>query len=207
MDALSLFEDCRIVPVVTFSDAADAVPAALALAEAGLGAIEITLRTAAGLDAIAAVSAGVDGLLVGAGSVRTIEQLGQVKHAGAAFAVCPGFSSRLLDEADALDMPFVPGGATAAEMLQLWERGYVLQKFFPAESLGGTKTIRALTAPLPEIRFFPTGGINAERLPDYLAIDAVVCVGGSWFMDPEVMEARDWPELTRLARQALAAAS
>ena len=132
--------------------------------------------------------------------------IGDLKRAGAAFAVCPGFSPGLLDEADSLDMAFVPGGATAAEMLQLWERGYVLQKFFPAESLGGAKTIRALTAPLPELRFFPTGGINAELLPDYLAIDAVVCVGGSWFMDPEVMAARDWSQLTRLARRAVDAA-
>ena len=207
MDALSVLREHRIVPVVTLARAEDAVPLARALIDAGIGAMEITLRTPAALEGIALVARQVCEMTVGAGSIRRVDQLDEVLAAGAGFAVSPGFSPALLDKVRDLGLPFVPGAATAAEMVQLLEAGYVLQKFFPAEQLGGVKTIRALSSPLPEVRFFPTGGINGDLLHDYLAIDVVACVGGSWFIDDSAIQAQDWRRLAELASHAVAAAS
>lgn len=203
MNAIMLFENNRLVPVVTLDHADHAVPLAEVLLSAGIRAMEITLRTAAALQAIESVASQVPGLLVGAGSVRTPEQMQAVKKAGAAFAVSPGATQGLLAAAQDCRMPFVPGAATASEILALTEGGYELVKFFPAEINGGVAAIRALSAPLPEVQFFPTGGITAENVLDYLDIEAVRCVGGSWFVPPGCIQAQDFAKIESLAREAM----
>lgn len=203
MDATTLLKDVRLVPVVSFDTVDDAVAVAQLLVDAGFPAIEITLRTPVALDAITAVATRVSDILVGAGSVRHVAQVGAVHAAGAGFAVCPGFSLKLLDEARRTGIGFVPGAGSAAESVQLLEQGYRLQKFFPAEQLGGIETIKALSGPLPEVRYFPTGGIRAQQLPDYLACPAVACVGGSWFIGSELVRDKRWAALSSACREAL----
>ena len=203
MNAMSLFSDTRLVPVVTIERAEDAVPLAEALSRAGLQAIEITLRTDAALDAIRSVVKALPDMIVGAGSIRQISQIQNVADAGAAFTVSPGSTEKLLDEAQRLSMPLVPGAATATEAMRLYEAGYELIKFFPAEISGGAAAIKAISAPLPEVKFFPTGGITADNLSDYLSLDAVACVGGSWFVPADCMNVGDFEKIESLARDAL----
>ena len=201
MSTLKLFSDTPIVPVVVIHDAATAVPLAQTLLNAGIGAIEITLRTDAALDAIKSVASDCPDILVGAGSIRRASQIAEVLDAGARFCVSPGFSPDLLAEAARHPCHLIPGAGTAAEALQLYEAGYELVKFFPAELAGGLPMIKAISAPLPELKFFPTGGITAELAPAYLATDCVVCVGGTWFVNPERISSGDfaWIEAQAVA--------
>ena len=204
MDATATLTGCRVVPVVVLEDASIAVTLAETLAEAGIAAIEVTLRTAAGLAAINAIhEAGTD-ILVGAGSVRTAEQMRAVRDAGARFAVSPGFAPGLIRAAQDAGLPFVPGAVTASEALQLLEHGYTLQKFFPAELAGGLPVIKALSEPLPEVRFFATGGINAERAAAYFASGKVAHVGGSWLTPADALRAGDFDRIGELAMAAAA---
>lgn len=204
MDAANLLSGARVVPVVVLDDPGFAVPLAETFLEAGLPAIEITLRTDAALECIERVAAGVPELLVGAGSLREREQFPLVKDAGARFAVSPGHSNNLAVAAMDHGMPFVPGAVTASEVIALREWGYSLVKFFPAELAGGLDMIRALSAPLPETRFFPTGGITPANAPAYLAAPQVACVGGSWLTPKALLEAQDLEALGALAREAAA---
>ncbi len=190
-----------VVPVLIVEDWRAAVPLARALVAGGLPAIEITLRTSAALQAIRAVAAEVEGAFVGAGTVLTPEQLRQAEAAGARFAVSPGSSPALLDAADP-DLPLLPGAASATEAMALLERGYAIQKFFPAEPAGGTAYLRALASPLPGVRFCPTGGVGAENAPAYLALPNVICVGGSWVAPKDAVASGDWSRIERLARAA-----
>lgn len=203
MDATELFNGMRLVPVVTLTHRDQAVPLAEVLVKAGIRAIEITLRTEAAIAAIKAVAAEVPGLLVGAGSIRHADQFRTVQDAGARFCVSPGSTPSLLEAAHDANMPFVPGAVTATEVLQLQERGYSLVKFFPAEVNGGVAAIRALSAPIPEVRFFPTGGITAGNIGDYLALKSVACVGGSWFVPGDCLQAGDFEKIESLARDAV----
>ncbi len=203
MKTEDLFVDTPIVPVVVIDDIDQAVPLAKALISAGIGVIEITLRTDAAFAAIEQVARECPDICVGAGSIRSATQIGQVMDAGARFCVSPGFSDGLLIEADARDAHLIPGAGTAAEALQLYERGYDFVKFFPAEVSGGLRMIKALSAPLPEISFFPTGGITAELAVDYLGLDCVRCVGGSWFVSPDRVRAGDFSWITAQASAAL----
>ncbi|MBD3646269.1 MAG: bifunctional 4-hydroxy-2-oxoglutarate aldolase/2-dehydro-3-deoxy-phosphogluconate aldolase [Pseudomonadales bacterium] len=203
MSHSTLFTDCPIVPVVTIADAAHAAPLAEVLLAAGIGAMEITLRTEAAIDAIRSASQ-VPGILVGAGSIRRVDQLVSAADAGARFCVSPGATPALCDKAAEIDLPFVPGVATASDCLVLMERGYELVKFFPAEVNGGVAAIKALAAPMPELRFFPTGGINALNVKDYLSLEAVTCVGGSWFVPGDALAAGDFLRIEQLAAEAMA---
>ena len=202
MNAAGLLAAQRIVPVVVIDDADDAVPLATALLENGLGAIEVTLRTAAGLDAIDRIAKDVPGMLVGAGSVRRAAQVAEVKAAGAQFAVCPGSSDALLDAVAEAELPFVPGAVTPSEMLALLDRGYTLQKLFPAELSGGVAFLKAVAAPIPEVSFMPTGGIRAQSAGDYLALPNVACVGGTWIAPPDLLRAKDFNAIGSLAAAA-----
>lgn len=199
MDASDLLSDFRVVPVVVLEDAAQAIQLAETFLSAGLSAIEITLRTTSALEAIRLISSEVPDMTVGAGSIRTPSQLVKAKDAGAQFAVSPGATDALLD---AVDIPFVPGAATASEMMALLERGYRLQKFFPAEALGGVAMIKALSAPIPEVRFFPTGGITTLNASDYLAVEQVVCLGGSWLAPKALLQSNDFAAIGTLAGEA-----
>lgn len=202
MDASKLLNNERIVPVVVIDDADFAKPLAEILLEAGFGAIEVTLRTPSALQAIESISAAFPTACVGAGSVRTAEQFTQIKNAGARFAVSPGSSELLLDAAASHEMPFVPGAVTASEVIRLQERGYTLMKFFPAELAGGTKMLKALGAPLPEARFFPTGGITPELARDYLSLTNVACVGGSWLTPGHLLASHEFNSISKLAHDA-----
>lgn len=191
-----------VVPVLTIDDASTAVKLARALVKGGLPAIEITLRTAAALDAVRAVAAEVEGAFAGVGTVLDAAQLKRAEAAGATFAVSPGASPGLLDAAADSALPLLPGAATASEAMALIERGYEILKFFPAGPAGGVAYLKALAAPLPEVRFCPTGGVSLQNAPDYLRLANVICVGGSWVAPPDAIAAGDWQRIEELARQA-----
>ena len=196
-----------VVPVVVLEDAADAVPLARALVAGGLTAIEVTLRTPAALDAVRAIAHDVPEAVVGAGTVLTPDHVAAAQAAGARFLVSPGWTDRLLNALRGSGLPFLPGVSTASEALGLLERGVTDMKFFPAEAAGGTAYLRSLASPLPDARFCPTGGIDADRAPDYLALPNVGCVGGTWMVPAAAVRDRAWDEITALSRRAAAIAA
>ncbi|MER7051460.1 MULTISPECIES: bifunctional 4-hydroxy-2-oxoglutarate aldolase/2-dehydro-3-deoxy-phosphogluconate aldolase [unclassified Streptomyces] len=198
----SVLDLAPVVPVVVVDDLADAVPLARALVAGGLPAIEVTLRTPVALDAIRAIAGEVPGAVVGAGTVITPEQVGQVVAAGARFLVSPGWTDGLLAAMRASGVPFLPGVSTTSEVVALLERGVREMKFFPAEAAGGTAYLKALAAPLPQARFCPTGGITPALAPEYLALPNVGCVGGSWMLPKDAVAGRDWGRVEALAREA-----
>ena len=197
------FDGERIVPVVVLDEADVAVPLARTLLEAGIGAIEVTLRTPAAVDAIGRIARDVPDIVVGAGSLRTPAQVRAVRDSGARFGVSPGATPTLLAAAADAGLPFVPGAQTASEMLTLFEAGFTLQKFFPAESAGGVAFLEAIAAPLPEVRFMPTGGVTPDNAAGYLALENVSAVGGSWLTPRKLLAARDYDAIGRLARDAV----
>ncbi|MFC9246599.1 bifunctional 4-hydroxy-2-oxoglutarate aldolase/2-dehydro-3-deoxy-phosphogluconate aldolase [Streptomyces sp. NPDC057136] len=202
--APSVLDLAPVVPVVVLEDAADAVPLARALVAGGLPAIEVTLRTAAALDAIRAIAAEVPDAVVGAGTVISVRNVADTVAAGARFLVSPGWTDTLLDSMKASGVPFLPGVSTTSEVVALLERGVTEMKFFPAEAAGGTAYLKALSAPLPQARFCPTGGISLASAPTYLALPNVGCVGGSWMVPGDAVAAKDWGRVERLAREASA---
>jgi 2-dehydro-3-deoxyphosphogluconate aldolase / (4S)-4-hydroxy-2-oxoglutarate aldolase len=203
-DLGALLAGTPVVPVLTIESVATALPLARALVAGGISVLEITLRTPAALEAIRAIAGEVEGAVVGAGTVLTPAQYQSAARAGAAFVVSPGATPALLEAAAASSVPFMPGAATASEVMRLLESGYRCLKFFPAEPAGGIPYLGALAAPLPEAAFCPTGGIDLERAPGYLALPNVVCVGGSWLAPRDAVVAGDWPRITALARAAAA---
>jgi 2-dehydro-3-deoxyphosphogluconate aldolase/(4S)-4-hydroxy-2-oxoglutarate aldolase len=190
------------VPVLTIEDRAIAVPLAKALVAGGLTALEVTLRTKAGPDCIRAIAAEVEGADVGAGTVLDRSQLAEAMACGARFLVSPGATPSLVAAAKDCPVPFLPGVATAGEAMSLADAGFSLLKFFPAEPAGGIAYLKALAAPLPSIRFCPTGGIGLKNAADYLALPNVLCVGGSWVTPAEALARGDWARVTSLAREA-----
>jgi 2-dehydro-3-deoxyphosphogluconate aldolase/(4S)-4-hydroxy-2-oxoglutarate aldolase len=191
-----------VIPVVVIEDRAAALPLARALVAGGLPVIEITLRTRAALDVIAAIAGEVEGARVGAGTVLSKGQFVAAEKAGATFAVSPGVGPDVLAAAADAAIPLMPGAATASEVMTLMDEGYTIQKFFPAAPAGGVAYLKALAAPLPAIRFCPTGGIDAKSAPDYLALSNVVAVGGSWVTPADAIRAGDWARIEGLARAA-----
>ncbi len=191
-----------VIAVVVIDAIEHAVPLAQALVAGGIPAIEVTLRTPVALAAIEAIVKGVDGAVAGAGTVLSADDLRAAEKAGARFAVSPGSTAALLDAAADSSVPMLPGASSASEAMALRERGYRLQKFFPAEAGGGVAFLRALGGPLPDIRFCPTGGVRETNAGDYLALPNVLCVGGSWLSPAKQMHAGDWPQITALARAA-----
>ncbi|MDQ0403484.1 bifunctional 4-hydroxy-2-oxoglutarate aldolase/2-dehydro-3-deoxy-phosphogluconate aldolase [Streptomyces sp. NPDC000349] len=202
--ATSVLDLAPVVPVVVVDNLADAVPLARALVAGGLPAIEVTLRTPVAVDAIRAIADEVPGAVVGAGTVITPDQVGEVVAAGARFLVSPGWTDVLLDAMRASGVPFLPGVSTTSEVVALLERGVREMKFFPAEAAGGTAYLKALAAPLPQARFCPTGGIGPGSAPEYLALPNVGCVGGSWMLPKDAVADRDWGRVEALARAAAA---
>lgn len=193
-----------VIPVLVIERAADAVPLARALAAGGLGVLEVTLRTAAALEAVAQIAAALPETVVGVGSVIEPAQFAAAARAGARFAVSPGATAPLHAAAVAARVPWLPGAQTVSEMLTLRALGYRLLKFFPADFSGGVGLLRALSGPLADLRFCPTGGITAVNAPEYLALPNVTCVGGSWLAPPALVARQRWDEITALARQACA---
>ncbi|CAM5534439.1 bifunctional 4-hydroxy-2-oxoglutarate aldolase/2-dehydro-3-deoxy-phosphogluconate aldolase [Streptomyces sp. ATCC51928] len=204
--AASVLDLAPVVPVVVLHDVADAVPLARALVAGGLPAIEVTLRTPAALESIRAMAAEVPGAVVGAGTVISPEHVRDTVDAGARFLVSPGWTDALLEAMKASGVPFLPGVSTTSEVVALLERGVREMKFFPAEAAGGTAYLKALSAPLPQARFCPTGGISLASAPSYLALPNVGCVGGSWMVPADAVAAKDWDRVARLAAEAAALA-
>ncbi|MGC9447313.1 bifunctional 4-hydroxy-2-oxoglutarate aldolase/2-dehydro-3-deoxy-phosphogluconate aldolase [Cereibacter johrii] len=201
--ALEICRRAAVVPVLVIEDLAHARPLAEALVAGGLPALEVTLRTPVALDAIR-IMAEVEGGIVGAGTLLTPADVAAARAAGARFGVSPGASNLLLDACEAEELPLLPGAATATEVMALLERGYTMQKFFPAETSGGAPAVKALGGPLPQVSFCPTGGIGLGNAATYLGLANVICVGGSWVAPKAMMEAGDWAGITRLAEEAAA---
>ena len=192
-----------VVPVLVIDDAAQAMGLAQALVAGGLPALEVTLRTPAALDAIREM-AKVQGGVVGAGTLLTSADVEAAKDAGATFGVSPGATDRILDACEANDLPLLPGAATSSEVMRLLERGYTVQKFFPAEANGGAPALKAIGAPLPQVSFCPTGGVSLKNAETYLGLSNTLCVGGSWVAPKDKVVAGDWDAITTLAKEAAA---
>ncbi|MCY4152832.1 MAG: bifunctional 4-hydroxy-2-oxoglutarate aldolase/2-dehydro-3-deoxy-phosphogluconate aldolase [Aestuariivita sp.] len=190
-----------VMPVLVVNELKSAKPLAEALVSGGIIALEVTLRTPVALDVIRAMSE-VAGAHVGAGTLITADDVRAAKQAGAKFGVSPGATAELLSACEKENLPLLPGVATASEAMKLLARGYDVLKFFPAAASGGVTVLKALGGPLPAIDFCPTGGINANTAASYLALDNVVCVGGSWLTPPDLLEQECWTEITKLANQA-----
>lgn len=190
-----------VIPVLVIDDARTAADLARALVAGGLPVLEVTLRTEAALDAIRAM-AEVDGGLVGAGTLLTPYDVQQAVEAGARFGVSPGVTDHLLEAVEIHDLPLLPGAATASEAMRLLERGYTVQKFFPAEANGGVPALKAIGAPIPQVRFCPTGGVSPANAQSYLDLPNTLCVGGSWVAPAQLVKDRDWAGITALAKTA-----
>ncbi len=193
-----------VVPVITLHELRHAVPLAEALCAGGLSVLEVTLRTPVAVAAIEAMRRAVPGAVVGAGTVVNREQLAAAVGAGSRFLVSPGFSAALAVHARQAAVPFLPGVATPTELLAALEHGLDTLKFFPAEQAGGVAMLKALQAPFPAVAFCPTGGITAQKAPDYLAQPNVVAIGMSSVAPPELIAAGDFAAITGLARAAAA---
>jgi 2-dehydro-3-deoxyphosphogluconate aldolase / (4S)-4-hydroxy-2-oxoglutarate aldolase len=191
-----------VIPVVVLKDPADAVPMARALVAGGLPAIEVTLRTATALDSIKRIAAEVPEAVVGAGTVVTAAQAADAASAGARFLVSPGCTDRLRGAMADTGLPFLAGVSTASEALALLEHGITAMKFFPAKAAGGPAYLKALSGPLPQVRFCPTGGITPETAPDYLSLANVGCIGGSWLTPDDLIRSGDFAGIEALARTA-----
>jgi 2-dehydro-3-deoxyphosphogluconate aldolase/(4S)-4-hydroxy-2-oxoglutarate aldolase len=191
-----------VLPVVTIDDASRAAPLARALLAGGIKAIEITLRTAAAIDAVRAIASEVPEAIPGVGTVLTPADYDAAANAGARFAVSPGATPALLDAAWRSTVPFLPAIATASELMAALEAGLSTCKFFPAAPLGGPEALKALAGPFPNARFCPTGGVDARTAPAYLALANVIAVGGSWIAPRELIAAADFTRIEALARQA-----
>lgn len=191
-----------VVPVLVVKDAAKAADLGAALVAGGLPALEVTLRTDAALDAIAAM-AKIPGAVVGAGTLITPEDVRAAKEAGATFGVSPGATNILISACEAEGLPLLPGAATATEAMILLEKGYSVQKFFPAEASGGAPALKAIGAPLPQITYCPTGGVSLKNAPDYLGLSNTICVGGSWVAPSDLVAAGDFAGIEALAADAV----
>jgi 2-dehydro-3-deoxyphosphogluconate aldolase / (4S)-4-hydroxy-2-oxoglutarate aldolase len=191
-----------VLPVVTIHDADCALPLVAALQRGGVRAVEITLRTPAALAAIAQVAKHMPDFPVAAGTVLNADDLAASAQAGAKFAVSPGLTPKLLAAASSAALPLLPGIATAGEIMLGLEAGYRFFKFFPATAAGGIETLKGFAGPFAGVRFCPTGGIHAQSAGHFLALENVVCVGGSWLTPADAVQARDWQRIETLARTA-----
>jgi 2-dehydro-3-deoxyphosphogluconate aldolase/(4S)-4-hydroxy-2-oxoglutarate aldolase len=200
---VELLMAARIVPVLTIQRVEDAVPLARALVAGGVRTLEITLRTEAAVAAAKAIIADVPGAVVGIGTILTPDDLAQAISLGAQFGVSPGATTELLDAAAGSGLPFLPGVATASELMQAQARGFNTLKFFPAEQSGGIAMLRALAGPFPQTRFCPTGGIGAANAATWLAEPNVLAVGGSWLCPAAEIKAGNWPAITARCAEAM----
>jgi 2-dehydro-3-deoxyphosphogluconate aldolase/(4S)-4-hydroxy-2-oxoglutarate aldolase len=204
MNPLELASHGPVIPVIVIDRLEDAVPMARALVEGGVRVLEVTLRTAAALPAIAAIAKSVPGAIVGAGTVRSPEDVHAVHAAGARFVVSPGYTREIGMACKSIGIPLLPGVATASEAMRADDDGFSFLKLFPATAVGGVALLKALAGPLADIAFCPTGGITPETAPQFLALPNVKVVGGSWLTPADAMKSGDWARITALAKAASA---
>ena len=200
--AASIMALAPVIPVLTVASVEDALGQAKALVAGGLYAIEVTLRTPSAIAAIAAIAQQIPGAVVGAGTIVSVAQIDEAVAAGARFLVSPGATPALAKAAAGSPVPFLPGCATASEAMALREFGFRALKLFPAEAVGGVKLLASLAAPLGDLRFCPTGGIDLAKAPDYLRLPNVACVGGSWMLPKDALARGDYAVVEKLAREA-----
>jgi 2-dehydro-3-deoxyphosphogluconate aldolase/(4S)-4-hydroxy-2-oxoglutarate aldolase len=199
----ALLRAAVIVPVLTIERAADAVPLARALVAGGVRTLEITLRTEAAVAAAKAVIADVPDAIVGIGTVLSARDFELAQSIGARFTVSPGTTPELLDSAANSDLPFLPGVASASELMRARERGFDVLKFFPAEQAGGIAMLRAWAGPFPDVKFCPTGGIGEANAAKWLAEPMVLAVGGSWICPTSAVRSADWAGITAMCERAM----
>ena len=192
-----------VVPVVVLEDEEDAVKLAKALCEGGLSCAEVTFRTAAAEESIRKMSSAFPDMLVGAGTVLTRDQVDRAVSAGAKFIVSPGFDPEIVDYCLEKQIPVFPGCITPSEVAQAVKRGLKVVKFFPAEQFGGGNAIKALAAPYTELKFMPTGGINAENLKNYLSCEKIIACGGSWMVKDSMIKAGEFEKIKELTKEAV----
>jgi 2-dehydro-3-deoxyphosphogluconate aldolase/(4S)-4-hydroxy-2-oxoglutarate aldolase len=192
--------DARVVPVVTVHDAQIAVPLAEALADGGIGVLELTMRTPEALAAMRRVRRARPDVLCGAGTVLTARNVDDAVEAGAQFLVSPGSSPALLEAMRGTGLPCLPGAYTPSEAMAVLAAGFDVAKFFPAAAAGGVSALAALAAPLPSLRWCATGGVTLDNAPDYLALPQVAAVGGSWLSPQAVIDRRDWDAIRAITR-------
>lgn len=201
------FHEYGVVPVVVLENAEDALPLAQALTEGGLPCAEVTFRTEAAEESIRQMSEKYPDMLVGAGTVLTIEQVERAVKAGAKFIVSPGFDPEIVDYCLEKDIPVFPGCITPSEVAQAAKRGMKVVKFFPAEQAGGVAMIKAMAAPYTMMQFMPTGGINAKNLKEYLEYDKSLCCGGSWMVKGDLIRNGAFDKIRDLTKEAVALAA
>jgi 2-dehydro-3-deoxyphosphogluconate aldolase/(4S)-4-hydroxy-2-oxoglutarate aldolase len=197
------FREYAVVPVVVLDDARDAVPLAEALTEGGLPCAEVTFRTEAAEESIWLMSEKYPEMLVGAGTVLTIEQVDRAVAAGAKFIVSPGFDPEIVDYCLEKKIPVFPGCVTPSEVAQAAKRGMKVIKFFPAEQAGGIARIKAMAAPYTMMEFMPTGGIGVNNLKDYLSFDKILCCGGSWMVKGDLIKNGEFDKIRALTKEAV----
>lgn len=203
----TVLRDGPVVPVIVIEQVADAVPLARALVAGGIRVLELTLRTAAGLEAIRRIAGEVEGALVGVGTLTRAGEFAAARSAGATFGVSPGFTPALAAAARDAGLPWLPGVMTPSEVVAARGEGLETLKLFPARQAGGVGMLRALAGPFPDVRFCPTGGVSPDTAPEYLAQPNVLCVGGSWLAPADAVRAQDWGRISALARAARALAA
>lgn len=203
-EILNRVKEIGIVPVVVLEDAKDAVPLAKALIEGGLPCAEVPFRTACAEECIRRMSSEYPELLVGAGTVLTIDQVDHAVAAGAKFIVSPGFDPEIVDYCLEKNILVLPGCVTPSEVAQAVKRGLKVVKFFPAEQFGGLATLKALAAPYVGLQFMPTGGVGPKNVRDYLAYDRLVACGGSWMVKGDLVKAGDFEKIVELTKEAAA---
>ncbi|MFT5380006.1 bifunctional 4-hydroxy-2-oxoglutarate aldolase/2-dehydro-3-deoxy-phosphogluconate aldolase [Alteromonas sp.] len=201
-----IFAAGPVVPVLVINDVEKAVPLAKALMEGGIKVLEVTLRTPAAIDVIKRIAQEVPDSLIGAGTVTNAQQLKAVVEAGAKFAISPGMTADLLKAGMDSEIPLIPGISSTSDLMKGKDAGYTHMKFFPAEASGGVKAIKSISGPFPDVTFCPTGGIGPNNYNDYLALNNVKCVGGSWLAPDDAIESGDWARITQLAKEAVAGA-
>jgi len=192
-----------LVPVIKLERSMDALPLGKALFEAGLPIAEITFRTTAAKDAIELLRSNYPSMLVGAGTVTTLDQLQAAQDSGASFIVTPGFNPKIVDECLKRGVPIVPGVNSPSQVEQGLERGLSVLKFFPAEASGGVKMLKALHGPYSEVQFVPTGGIDASNVAQYLQLPNVAAIGGSWMVKEDLIASRSFVAITKLCKEAI----
>ncbi|GAA8372602.1 bifunctional 4-hydroxy-2-oxoglutarate aldolase/2-dehydro-3-deoxy-phosphogluconate aldolase [Helicobacter pylori] len=201
---IEILQISPIVPVVVIENIKDAVPLAQSLIEGGIPIIEVTLRSSCALEAIELIAKNVPKMRVGAGTILNLTQLEQAQNRGAEFLISPGLTIKLLEHAKKKDMPLIPGVFSSSEVMQALELGYNALKFFPAEYCGGVKLLNAFNGPFKGVKFCPTGGVSVDNMRSYLALENVVCVGGSWLTPKDLVQNKEWDKITEICKRALA---
>ena len=205
MTAYDVMQISPIVPVIALEHLDDALPLAEALLEGGISIMEITLRTEAGLNAIGKIASSLPEMNVGAGTVINIDSFKRAVDEGAQFVFTPGINEELIQSSFDLDTPLIPGVATASEVMLALNNGIEHCKLFPAIAAGGVGALKSYAGPFASMRFCPTGGVNLENMNDFLSLNNVLCVGGSWIVPKQTIREKNFSHITTLCKEALAA--